>query len=286
MNLVLQNHIDKGRYIHVGSTQAFVIDKGEGEPIICIHGVPASSFLYRKVIDQLVANGTRGISFDLLGMGISAKPETADYSWTGLGEWSMDLIEAMNIDKFHLLIHDIGGPIGCEIIAKVPERILSVSILNAPIANLSIFKKPFPMFFFEMNTVGEIFLATTTPLLFQKLMHLRGIQQNNLYGKNDAKAYVTLLKEKDNGKAFLKIMRSFEASLEKEKFYLETLKNLNAPKQIIWGINDPGLTLEKYGLPLQEALGLDEIIKTPGSHFLQEDYSEMIVENTLKLLKQ
>jgi pimeloyl-ACP methyl ester carboxylesterase len=36
-------------------------------PVVCLHGVPASSFLYRKLIVELAARGLRGIAFDLPG---------------------------------------------------------------------------------------------------------------------------------------------------------------------------------------------------------------------------
>ena len=281
---LLRSHQEKGEYIQVGDTRAFVTDQGQGEAVVCMHGVPASSFLYRKVIDLLAQNGCRGVAFDLLGMGLSDKPIDYDYSWTSLGAWSEKVIEALALDKFHLVLHDIGGPIGCEMMARKPEQILSVTILNTPITGLASFKKPFPMFFFERKIIGELFLATTTPFLFKKLMHLRGIHKNQLFGSEEAATYVNLLKEKDSGQAFLKIMRSFEATQEKEDFYIDMLRSLEVNKQIIWGINDLGLTIEKYGIPLRAALDLPQIIECRGSHFLQEDYPEVVTEQILRLM--
>ena len=285
MNSLLASHKEKGRFLQVNQSKAFVTDQGSGETVLCIHGVPTSSFLYRKITDQLSQNGARAIAFDLLGMGLSDKPKDEDYSWTGLGNWVALLVDALKLEKFHLLIHDIGGPIGCELIAKVPDKIQSVTILNAPIASLSTFKKPFPMFFFEQNVIGELFLSSTTTFLFKKLMHLRGVHKNESFGNAEAAAYLQSLKATDGGKAFLKIMRSFEANAEKEAFYLSTLKNLTVPKQIIWGMNDKGLTAKKYGEPLRAAIGVDEIIESEGSHFLQEDYADLVTDKVLQFLK-
>ena len=58
----------QGRFFKVNSTNGFVFEKGEGTSVVCFHGVPSSSFLYRKVIDGLSENGFKGIAFDLLGM--------------------------------------------------------------------------------------------------------------------------------------------------------------------------------------------------------------------------
>ena len=141
------------------------------------------------------------------------------------------------------------------------------------------------MYFFEMKGIGELFLATTTPFLFQQLMHMRGIHQNKTFGIAEAKAYVKSLNGDNKGRTFLKIMRNFEPTQEKEDLYIGTLNQLEVPKQIVWGMNDRGLKLEAYALPLQKALGLERISKTPGSHFLQEDYAEKVAEMILEQAK-
>ena len=283
-NKAVRSHADSGKWVEVNGQQAFVFEKGEGVPVVCLHGVPASSFLYRKIIPLLAEMGYRGIAPDLLGMGLSAKPKDADYSWTSLGNWCGQLLDELGLKQYHLVIHDIGGPIGCELIANAPERVLSVTILNTPIANLATFKKPFPMFFFEQAFIGEVFLQTTVPFLFRFLMHLRGVYNNRVFGLPEARAYLYFLKREDKGASFLKIMRSFEANADKEKLYLDALRALDVPKQMIWGIHDKGLTLEKYGVPLQKALRLDKICEVQGSHFIQEDCAPAISDQILALI--
>jgi pimeloyl-ACP methyl ester carboxylesterase len=48
---VVRAHESAGRYFESGGLRSFVREAGEGEPVVCIHGVPTSSFLYRKVVD-------------------------------------------------------------------------------------------------------------------------------------------------------------------------------------------------------------------------------------------
>jgi len=279
------NHETQGRYIQVGKTKAFVYEKGTGEPVVCFHGVPATSFLYRKIIDRLSENDLRGISFDLLGMGLSDRPENYDYSWTGLGNWSSEVIKKLELGRFHIVLHDIGGPIGCEVISKIPDQILSVTILNTMLVNLPMFQKPFPMWFFPVKGLGELFIDTTTPFLLKKLMQLRGIHKNVRYGIEEAKAYLEFLKGDNKARSFLKIMRSFETSLEKERLYVNSLNSLDVPKQLIWGMNDKGLTYKEYGIPTKNILKIDKITQTKGSHFLQEDYADIVGDKIIKLTK-
>ena len=109
---------------------------------------------------------------------------------------------------------------------------------------------------------------------------------NRVFGLPEARAYLYFLKREDNGASFLKIMRSFEANADKEKLYLDALRALDVPKQMIWGIHDKGLTLEKYGVPLQKALRLDKTCEVQGSHFIQEDCATAISDQVLALIAE
>jgi pimeloyl-ACP methyl ester carboxylesterase len=50
VNAVIDAHERSGYRLAVGGVETFVLDLGHGEPVVCLHGVPASSFLYRRLI--------------------------------------------------------------------------------------------------------------------------------------------------------------------------------------------------------------------------------------------
>ena len=95
-----------------------------------MHGVPTSSFLYRKVLDELAARDLRGVAFDLPGLGLADRPESFDYTWTGLGGYCAAAIGALELEHFHLVVHDLGGPVGFELAAAMPDRVKSLTLLN------------------------------------------------------------------------------------------------------------------------------------------------------------
>lgn len=276
-------HQEQGYYQLLGETKAFVYEKGEGVPVVCFHGVPTSSYLYRKMIDELADHGYRGISFDILGNGLSDKPIDFDYSWTSLGAWCTELIRALDLDSFHIVLHDIGGPIGTEVIARLRHKVRSVTILNTILSGLSTFRKPFPMHLYERKTVGEVMVKMTSTKTISKLMHQIGVQDREAFSLADAEAYLKFQKYADGGRSFLKIMRSFETTAQKEAFYIHTLRQLEVPKQIIWGKHDPALKLEQYGYPLQKTLGLDALHLVEGRHFIQEDCYKPIVQKIIEM---
>ncbi len=75
---VIARHREAGRRFEAGGVASFVLDHGDGEPVLCVHGAPTSSFLYRKVIAELSAHGLRGVAFDLPGLGLADRPEHFD----------------------------------------------------------------------------------------------------------------------------------------------------------------------------------------------------------------
>src|SRR5712691_3175056 len=120
---VVTAHRSAGSQFVAGGVRGFAREAGQGEAVVCMHGVPASSFLYRKVLDELATRGLRGIAFDLPGLGLADRPADFDYSWTGLGRFVRDAVDGLDLDRFHLVVHDIGGPAGLELAAAAPERI-------------------------------------------------------------------------------------------------------------------------------------------------------------------
>src|SRR6266516_3576495 len=81
----IQEHQRAGRRFEAGGLESFVREQGEGEAVVLMHGIPVSSFLYRKVLPLLAERGLRGVAFDLPGLGLAEKPDAFDYSWSGLG---------------------------------------------------------------------------------------------------------------------------------------------------------------------------------------------------------
>jgi pimeloyl-ACP methyl ester carboxylesterase len=255
-----------------------VLDEGprDGEAVVCVHGVPASAYLYRKMVPALAARGLRGIAVDLPGLGLAERPADADYSWTGLGRWLGSAIDALELDRFHLVVHDIGGPIGLEVAAVEPKRVRSLTVLNAPVAVES-FHRPWMMEPFAHPVVGEAWLKSIRlPAAFAALMRYVGVTRR-VSGAEIA-CYVPLLLGDDGGRAFLKIMRGFEATADKQRHYLAALRGKPYPAQVVWGVRDPALTWRRYGVQAQLAAGLDDAILLPGKHFVQEDCPEEIAD--------
>lgn len=143
---LLDEYRASGRFFVAGGIRSFLLDDGppDASPVVCVHGVPASAYLYRKVIPALALRGLRGIAVDLpgLGLALAERPVDADYSWSGLGRWLLSAINTLGLDRFHLVLHDIGGLVGFEVAGTAPDRVLSMTLLNTIVET---FHRPWPM---------------------------------------------------------------------------------------------------------------------------------------------
>jgi haloalkane dehalogenase len=237
--------------------------------------VPSSCFLYRKVVAELAARGLRGVAFDLPGLGLADRPARFDYTWTGLGSFCVAAVEALGLERYHLVVHDIGGPVGFELASVMPERVASLTVLNT-LVEVDTFKRPWSMEPFARRGIGEVYLRTLTKPAFRLLMRLQAVKDTSAVPKEELDAYVDLLREGDGGRAFLQIMRGFERTPEKRRLYAGVLRDARYPRQIVWGADDPALKLATEGEAAKRAAGVDEIHALPAKHFLQEDQAPAI----------
>ena len=272
----IEVHRAAGRRFAAGGTTSFVREQGQGAPVVLLHGVPTSSFLYRKVIPALAEQGLRAVAFDLPGLGLAGRPGDFDYSWSGLARWTGEAIDALGIDRCHLVVHDIGGPIGFEWAVRTPERVLSLTVLNS-IVGIADFKRPWTMAPFALRGIGRLWLASLNRRVRARLFYLQGIADRSRVPLPQVLAYYDLLKREDGGRAFLRIMRGFELSEDKQRFLWEGLAQHPYPVRIVWGERDPALGLDQMRMA-ERALGVEDPILLPAKHFPQEDQAPAVAQ--------
>ena len=263
-----------GEAFEAGGVRSFMAEAGSGEPVLCLHGVPASSFLYRKVIVELAALGLRGVAIDLPGLGLADRPVAFDYSWTGLGRFCVDAVDVIELGRFHLVVHDIGGPVGFELAAAIPDRIASLTVLNT-LVDVEAFRRPWSMEPFA-TPAGAIYLRTLVKPAFRTLMRLQGIKDMSAVRTVELDAYVDLLKRQDDGRAFLQIMRGFQRTASKQALYRSVLADKRYPVGVLWGADDPALKASIHGEIARRAAGLNKLETVPAKHFLQEDQAPAV----------
>jgi haloalkane dehalogenase len=269
----IERHRSAGREFEAGGVGSFVREQGEGDPVVLMHGIPVSSYLYRKVLPLLAARGLRGIAFDLPGLGLAEKPSEFDYSWSGLGRWTGEAIDELGIESCHLVLHDIGGPIGLEWALRNRERIKTLTVLDTLI-DVAHFRRVWTMDLAAPPVIGPLWVATIRPPVARWLFYLQGIADRSSTPAHEVDAHIALLHSNGGGRSFRQIVRGFELTEEKERFYVDGLREAGWPASIVWGERDPALGADRRRV-FEEALGIEATV-LPAKHFLQEDQAPAV----------
>src|SRR5215207_7534621 len=100
---------EKKRFVRVGKADVAYYE-GNGEPLLLLHGCPFSSFIWRKVIPRLSSH-YRCLAPDLLGLGDTETPEGADWSLRAQAAMVVGLLDALGVQRAHVVGHDHGGAV-------------------------------------------------------------------------------------------------------------------------------------------------------------------------------
>lgn len=111
------------------------LDEGprDAETVVCLHGEPSWSFLYRTMVPVLTGAGLRVVAPDLVGFGRSDKPASRhDYTYARHVEWMRSvLFDGLGLSDLTLVCQDWGGLVGLRLVAEHPDRFRRVVVANS-----------------------------------------------------------------------------------------------------------------------------------------------------------
>jgi haloalkane dehalogenase len=116
-----------------GDLRVHYLDEGPtgANPVLCMHGEPTWSYLYRHMIPVFTAAGHRVIAPDLVGFGRSDKPtQRSDYTYQRHVDWMRQILEQLDLNNITLVCQDWGGLIGLRLWAEHPGRFARIVVAN------------------------------------------------------------------------------------------------------------------------------------------------------------
>ena len=131
--LDLKDYPFQPHFIEVNDLRIHYLDEGpaSADPVLLLHGVPAWSYLYRKIITRIKEAGIRAVAPDLVGFGKSDKPKNENFhTYQSHINWIYDLIISLNLKNITLFCHDWGALIGLRIAAQNPEIFKGIIVSN------------------------------------------------------------------------------------------------------------------------------------------------------------
>jgi tRNA(adenine34) deaminase len=130
------------QYIHdlpsLAGLRLHHLDEGPKEaPLtwLCLHGNPAWSYLYRKMIPVFLAQGHRVVAPDLIGFGKSDKPKKDSFHHFEFHrQVLLELVERLDLQRVVLVVQDWGGILGLTLPMEAPERYRGLLLMNTALA--------------------------------------------------------------------------------------------------------------------------------------------------------
>ena len=105
----------------------------ENELIILLHGFPETSFMWINLMKKLSSIGYFCLAPDMRGYSKNASPKgVKNYTIKKLSGDILNIADAINVNKFHLIAHDWGAGIGWNIVYNNAEKIISWTALSVP----------------------------------------------------------------------------------------------------------------------------------------------------------
>jgi len=129
----LKDYDFEPNYLQINGLRIHYLDEGpkDGEVIFLLHGQPAWSYLFRKMIPTLVDEGYRVIAPDMVGFGKSDKYiNIDDYSHQMHVDIITNLIRELDLKDMTAHVHDWGGLVGLRVVAEEPDRFSRVIASN------------------------------------------------------------------------------------------------------------------------------------------------------------
>ncbi|WP_039939588.1 alpha/beta fold hydrolase [Streptomyces himastatinicus] len=257
-------------------------DRGEGEPVVFVHGTPSYSYEWRNVVPHVEAVGHRAITYDLLGYGRSERPVDRDTSVAAQTDLLGGLLDALGIEQATIVAHDIGGAIGQRFAIAHPERVRRLVIIDT-VSYDSWPSETWRKLIEEqveehMQLPQEAFDALLTRQLEMTVADGAATMTGDILD-----AYLAPHRSALGRVSFFEHqVRHYDSRYTEE--ITDQLASLTMPVRILWGERDQWQPLT-YARQLAEGIPGARLTVIPGAgHFVMEDAPERVTEEILDFL--
>lgn len=122
------NPLGEPRFARIDDTLLHWADRGNGRPVVFLHGLTDHHHTWRRVVPQLNGDRYRILMPDLPGHGLSSRPDASyslDWHAKVVGDW----VDSLGIDTFDLVGHSFGGGVAQMLLLTHGVRIGRVALV-------------------------------------------------------------------------------------------------------------------------------------------------------------
>ena len=285
---------DSGK-VEINGTKINYVKKGNGPPVLLLHGFPQTLAMWVHVAPDLSDEFTI-ICADLRGYGDSGKPEPnancASYSFRQMADDNVKLMHHFGFDTFHVVGHDRGGRTGHRMALDHPDCVLSLSVLDI-VPTYSMFMhvdrhvakaywhwyflpQPYP---FPENTI-----AASPDSFFEACLVGWGATQLDDFPKASLDEYRRCWRQEDTIRGMYADYRAAAlVDIEYDRNDSET--RVQCPVLVYYGAD--GAMAECFDIPAEWAKRCRaiDIATSPGGHFFVDIYPQDVAKQLKSFVK-
>jgi pimeloyl-ACP methyl ester carboxylesterase len=218
--------------VAVAGAEPRLLQAGPEDAAVFVHGNPGSADDWEGLIAAAAGTGKRALALDLPDFGETEAPPGFEHTVPGYAEFLGRGLEALGVERAHLVIHDFGGPIGLFWAAMHPDALASVTLIDTGI--LPGYRWHRLARIWRTRGLGELFQATATRGAFRRLVSRgepRGLPRpfvEKMYDHYDRRTK----------RAVLKLYRATDDPGGMSAEFCELMGTRDIPALVIWGEKD------------------------------------------------
>lgn len=287
---LIEAHRDGGEYVEIEGLRVFYRRSGPegGIPLVLTHGIPRSSFLYRKMI-PILAEHHPVIAWDLYGFGLSDKPQDRKrYRFPEFERFLGKFFDVLGIEQAHLVCHDVGGPFSIGYAVHNPRRVATLTILDTTI------------FLRDFRIPGPVLLSILTPLAAQELlssderylslllryMQWKAVDHPEALSGTEGEAWAKLISREGGMITLARTLKSYRVVLPYLLRLQRELHRFDRSTLVLWGKHDPFCTLPTAARFMRIIPDCELRVISDAAHFIQEDAPEETSEGILDFIRR
>lgn len=285
------NHRLQQRKFTTSGGELAYLDIGQGPVIVLLHGVPSSSWLYRKMLPGLQEK-FRVIAIDLLGYGSSSKPASTSQNYLPVSQanYVNELLTTLDIRDYNLLFHDMGGLVAWELVtadlAAQEQSIKNLIVLNTVISEQG-FKHPGVKKGVIARAMANAFSnKLSSSAVVEMTFSNMGLKNNAELNSKECMGYVIPMQEGASDALYDFFTGFDQAQFTRLDSQIAGLTEFKGDTLVMWGEEDEVLTTGQIP-SLQAVLDIQDenlIIYSDNAHFLPEEVPEDLVNRVIAFL--
>jgi len=255
------------------------IEKGEGSKhLVLLHGFRSHSYTWQSLIDPLADAGYHVWAMDLIGYGLSDKPEHAVYSIDFFVQQLHAFMKAKGITDAHLVGHSMGGGLALSIALAHPQNINSLTLLSALGYPLDL-----PLYISLSTHISQIWAPFLGPTMVRHCLKEIVFNKEKVTDEQ-VEAYSLPYRFPGGVAASLLTLQKFDNQrlIEMGRNYA----SLSSPMLIIWGDHDTLIPLSHYEKFIKDFPHSQKLLIANCGHIPQEEDPEQVLKVMLSFLQK